>query len=158
MSAQTIANPSSAFTTVTDHRTMKDAAGGALPLAGHTEELYAASGAIAVGLAVALAAPTSATVPARIGVATDTTAIRNLGIAAKAAAAAGDVIPVVTRGLAFAVLGGTVAINTPVSVDSAGKLVSVTPGAGIVSATILGFTLKGGDANDVVPIFVTGPV
>lgn len=180
---QSIKNPNHAYVTVSDYRTMKDVQGQELAAPGKSVEYMEANSAIAAGLAVAVAAPSSATVPLRCIKATASTGARNIGIAKKASSAAGDLIEVVTGGLAFATLGGTVAANGALAPDANGKLVAATTtssftiadtdiddtpsGTNLTTAiatgvdavttaqlSIIAIALKAGDADDVVPVLV----
>ena len=153
MADQAIQNPLGVHTTVSDWRTMKDAYGGEIPV-GKTVRVFRANEAIAVGLAVCVVAPASATAEFGVDVATAGDGYKNVGIAATAATAADQTIEVVTEGLAFGVLGGTVTAGACVLSDANGKLVAETEDADTVAGTIIGTALAGGDADATVPVWV----
>lgn len=125
MADQIITNPNNAYRTVSDYTTMKDDAGEALTFLGGNVELAQANGAIAAGLAVRTVAPTGATVPPRVGKATASTNT-NCGITASASSTAGDVVEVVTKGVAFATSGAAFSADALLVPDANGKLVALS--------------------------------
>lgn len=145
MSIQTFTNPDGSLRTVSDFTTMKDDSGEAIQI-GSTTRLLKASAAITAGAVVNIVPPTT-TEPMRVVTATASSAALNLGIAATSGAA-GDLIEVVTEGLAFATVGtngATAGDAFEVESDGITDLDSGAP---------LGTILKTGTATAVVPVYV----
>lgn len=155
MGSKDITNSTNAYRTVSDYRTMKDDSGEELSYGEKEVELFQANGAIAKGLGVAIVSATSATVPARVTKGTASTYFRNRGIVAKASAAAGDLIPVVTEGLAFATAGGAISANDHLGFDANGKVVALSMSATIVTGAVVAIALAAAAAeDDTVPVYV----
>lgn len=155
MAERQLTNPkgaSSMSTLVTDYRTGKDASGNDLP-GPQVVEYFEANAAIAVNDLVSLVVPT-ATVPVRVKTAAvaDVSYLK-IGVALKAATAAGQVIPVCTSGTCRVNVG----TGTPAAGDfgipdtaTAGEVEVVAaasaPAATTVVGTVLGAFLGTKDA------------
>lgn len=151
---QNIVNPLSAMYPISDYRTFKADDGTAVTLPGTEVELWPAAADLTAGFAVAIASPTSATTPCSIVAATASTGNRNLGVVTRTVKA-GQLAPVVTKGLAFVKAGGTITANAEVAVNADGEVEAVTPAATVVVGTVFGVALKAGVDGDTIPIYVS---
>lgn len=94
---------------------------------------------------------------------TDAMSLVPLGLAEEGASVkAGKIVDVVTSGFAPVVLGGTVALNDPITADSIGAGVKADPAAG-EQAFIVGYAMSAGEDGDytivrVMPGIITAAV
>lgn len=158
MARQTITNPSGKLRgSISDHRTLKDDAGERL--LPYDTIVCEANTAITKGSIVCLLTPADAVTPARV---TPKATARHyssvVGVAEKAAAAAGDFIPVCIYGLTFVDVGsGTPAGGNTALVQAnsnqAGVSASEVDATAIVG-TVLGHFLGAKDSSNLAPVWV----
>lgn len=146
---QQITNPAGAWQTVTSFLTGRDSNGNLLPI-GSTVETYRANEAIAATQCVALVAPT-ATVPLSVEVMDVSDAFATLvfiGVAQEAAAA-GEIVQVVTDGVVVVSIDDGAPIFGDVAIKHA------TVDGAVISGGTLGGTWDGSDvAGTAVGIFL----
>lgn len=159
MPDQSITNPLGVYgSTIADYTTGKDSAGGEIAY-GKSFRPYRCAGTITRGSVVCLLAPADALTP--LSVTPKVTAqffSSVIGIADKSGVA-GDVIPVITEGIAFADVGaGTPVVNQTATVQANSNQVGIggtTADATTIAGSVLGVFLSGAkDASNLTPVFV----
>lgn len=158
MAQEHVSNPLNAHRVVSDNRTMKDDSGEALNV-GKTTRFFRAAAAISAGDIVCLLAPAAAGTPMSVTPKVTARLLPSvIGVAEKAATAAGQIIPVVIEGLAFVNVGaGVPAADNTATVQTnsvqAAVVAAENDATTIVGAT-LGVFLGVKDANNKAPVYV----
>ena len=147
-----ISNPLSSFAATSDYRTGLADNGTTHVYGGKETALFRANATITVGQVLTFVVPTAAN-PLSV---TPSTSVTTLcaGVA-ETAGSAGDLVRVCTSGNTFVVLGGTVAAGGVIGGGSSAKATAVTVDASTLAGAVLGFALAGGDADEIVPAYIS---
>lgn len=158
MATQQINNPRQVNVAAADYRLLKSDAGE--PLLPRTVHQFLAIGAISVGNVVALVGPSGATV--KPGVSVKATALPYASVVGvydgKVAAVDGDVVDVVTWGLAFVSVGAAapaIGDTATIQANSGDAAVDVDDAdATAIAGTLLGGYLATKNASNIAPVWV----
>lgn len=148
---QAITNPAGAYVTTSDYRTGRDSTGGEHAY-GKTTRVLRANATVTKGQLVCLVAPTQ-TLPLSVTPSAGTESGLIFGIAAEGGSA-GDLVTVVTEGLAFAIVGTAATAGNAIKGGAAGVVTNVTPAATDIVGTVVGVALATGTTGNTIPVWV----